>query len=49
MPNEEGAYVDEKGRTRWRRNDEIAEFGQRLGHFRMKCVAGEDGLAIRHI
>ena len=25
MPTEEGAYVDEKGRTRWRRNDEIAE------------------------
>ena len=25
MPTEEGAYIDEKGRTRWRRNDEIAE------------------------
>ena len=25
MPTLEGAYVDEKGRTRWRRNDEIAE------------------------
>ena len=25
MPTQEGAYIDEKGRTRWRRNDEIAE------------------------
>ena len=25
MPTEEGAYIDEKGRTRWRRNNEIAE------------------------
>ena len=33
MAKQDQAYVDEKGRTRWRRNDQVAEYLKQLYDF----------------